>query len=841
VAAKKGAQKSNKTNTGRTEAAQPKQQPAAKVQPVVKEKQEDAVNAPNDIFELAGKRGIYMALGLVVLVAAVVFRDYLFGDKLFLFKDIGSDSLNTFYPLMYNTANYIEKYGLPSWSFSYGMGQNQFAFMLREPFDIFMFMLGKAHLPYGIAWKELLKVVLGGVTFFAYLRTMRLSNYTSIFGSLAFAFCGFMIVGGGWNQFSYEAFNMALLLLAFEQLFMKNKWYLFPVPVAILAIAMPFNLYVYGSYLVVYAVFRCVITDKSVKDGVVLFAKMAGLGIVGLMLAGPFLLENIAAIMESPRGGGGASYYHILSSMPMFETASKLELGTGVMRLFCSDLMGSGSNFKGWTNLLEAPMFYCGIPCVILMPQVFSFLDRKRKIVFGVFLLLWVVPTFFPYFRHTFWLFSGDYYRGYSFFVSLVFIYYATYALEQIIQRKKVNLITLVATVVISIALLNYPFFSDSSFVDSAMLTFVVFIIVVYGVILFLVPRQKHTLYLQYALLAALVLELAYFSSTTINERDVVTKEELHERVGYNDYTLDALKVIKQNDKSFYRVDKAYASSPATLYSLDDGMAQEFYGTSCYTSFNQLHYIDFLKTMGAITDSTEYATRWAMGIMSHALLESENGVKYVLTKKITNPLWKMYYDSLGTYGDVMALRNRFYLPMGYAFRQYVRKSVFDKLHYQKDLVSLRAVVVNDEDVPKMTGLTEFSMNDTIPTTSFNADYYGQWVTALRKDTMVVNKFAESSVSGTVNMSEAGLLYLTIPADNGWTLKVDGQTRNWVEADGGMVGVMLPKGSHTIAMDYHLRYYGKGLLMCLVALIIYGALYMIARRRKLEMESVTITT
>src|SRR3954466_2920481 len=86
-----------------------------------------------DLFEKAGNKGILIALGLIVIVAFLVFKDFILLNKLYLYKDIGSDTLNGAYPLFYNYANYFEKYGLPSWSFEEGMGQNILGSFLRDP------------------------------------------------------------------------------------------------------------------------------------------------------------------------------------------------------------------------------------------------------------------------------------------------------------------------------------------------------------------------------------------------------------------------------------------------------------------------------------------------------------------------------------------------------------------------------------------------------------------------------------------------------------------------------------------------------------------------------------
>jgi len=56
------------------------------------------------------------------------------------------------------------------------------------------------------------------------------------------------------------------------------------------------------------------------------------------------------------------------------------------------------------------------------------------------------------------------------------------------------------------------------------------------------------------ALLIIICVEAILFSYITVNKRFVVTKDELNDKVGYNDYTMEVLKYLQSHDKSFYRI-----------------------------------------------------------------------------------------------------------------------------------------------------------------------------------------------------------------------------------------------------------------------------------------------
>ena len=784
-----------------------------------------------DFFATLGKKAPLFALAVVFLIAFFVYKDYLLFERAFFFKDIGSDSYNYSYPYLYHVADYIANYGVPKWSFSLGMGQSLFPFFLRDPFDIFLFLAGKDRIMFGMVYVELAKILLSGLTFYYYLKTLKLSNFTAITGAMMFAFCGFMVVGGGWYFFSYETFNLALLLLGFEQLFSQKKWAWFTAAIFLICVSQPFNLYVYGLFLAVYAVFRSLQQPEfSAKELGMLFVKMIGFGLLGMLISSPFLIENIVQIMESPRGSGSTSYTQILSSKPMFETADKTQFGSAVLRLFSSDMLGTGSEFRGWMNYLESPMFYCGLPCLLLVPQVFQFLDRRKKVIFGVFLAIWVLPVIFPWFRYAFWLFSGDYYRGYSVILSVVFLYYAANALEMIVEKKKINLIVLIATLVLLFALINYPYF-DENLLNPSVSVFVSFILVVYAVLLFFIGKQSDSTLLKYVFFIAVIFELSYLSGKSVNDRDAITPAELAQRVGYNDYTVDAVKSF-QNDKSFYRIDKTYFSSPAIHASLNDAMVQGYRGTSAYNPFNQVYYIYYLQLMGISEKGNELQSRWASGLASRPILESANQVKYMLAKKEMNPLWRATGDSIANYGDVRVFRNKYRLPLGYSYDRYIAQSVFEPLsNLQKDFITLSACVVKDEDVNKLTGMKPFELKDTVSPNNFSFDLYAQRVADLSRDTLTLDKMTETHISGKVNASDSKMLYLSVPYDKGWQLKVDGQVRDKHIVFAGMTGVFLTRGQHTIELVYDLRYFNKGLILGLVGIIIFVAVWLYESRSK----------
>jgi uncharacterized membrane protein YfhO len=788
---------------------------------------------------------IYLALILITIVAFFVYKDFLLYNKAMLYKDIGSDTLNGLYPIFRHTSDYIFSFGLPSWTFNHGMGQNIYPFFFHGPIDVFLYLFGKNNVAYGIGYIEFFKVVAGGMIFFFYLRTLKLTGYVCIVGALIFSFTGFMILGGTWYLFSSDAVSVALLLLAFEKLFKYNSWYLFPIVIALIGMSMPFKIYLFGVFLLIYASFRFLEEKRNFqyKEYFTLLGKMALLGLLGLLISSAFLFENVLQLIESPRGSGGDSYVKILSSAPVFATGDFVHNVTAIMRLFSNDLLGTGSEFKGWQNYLEAPMFYSGLISLLLVPQAFTFLDKRKKIIYGLFLLIWILPVIFPFFRYSFWLFTGNYYRGFSFFVSLALIYISLQALNNIIRLGKINLLILISSAVVFFIILSYPYFQDADInpINDGLLNFVKIFLIGYALLLIAIKIKNLKEYVPILLLIMLCIELGYLSHITVNNRPVVTKEEMNGKTGYNDYSIEAVDYIKKHDKSFFRIDKNYASSPAMHGSLNDGMVQDYYGTSAYSSFNQINYILFLQAVDIARKGVEEDSRWAQGFSGRPVLESISSVKYRLSKKVNYQDQQIQYDSIAKFGDVTVLLNKYYLPFGFIYDHFITRSEFDQLSTtQKDFTLLRAFVVNDNEKETYSGFSKFDLKDTLPLSGYTWDSYRNYIDELKKDSLNIIERGQTFFKASINLEKKKLLFLSIPYDKGWKVRVNGAKQELKLVDAGMTGVVLDKGNNIIELKYTPRFFRTGLIISLLFLILYIFLVLISRRQKkvvLEISSV----
>jgi len=788
-------------------------------------------------FDKSEKTSRYVLVGILAFVSFLVFREFLLFHRIFMFKDIGSDSLNVYYPNIFGVSNYIRNYGTLSWSFNLGMGQDCTPTAFFDILNALLFLLPPSKMAFMLGYNEVIKIILGGIVFYLFLRKLGNSSFAAIAGAIMFAFSGYMIVGGEWYIFSLEGLETAIVLLGFEFLFQDNKPWLLPIPFFLIGISNPFNLFPISVFLIIYAVFRYLQENRTgIKDLFILFLKIAGLGIIAVAMSAPLLAEHIKAMLESPRVSGTNSYFATLSSTPIFSLVDPVQLGTCIDRFFSSDLLGTSDQFKGYINYLEAPLFYCGIPCLILTPLFFGFLSTREVKLYGGLLAIWLLPIIFPYFRHAFWLFSGDYYRTYSLYVDLVFLIFSAKCLSRIARQDPVKIVLLFSVMLCLILIQFFPFFGEKNVLNTSISFACKIFVLIYAGLLFWISRQGSDIP-KYAFLAVLIIELTWFSSVSANRSAGIKAMEWNDKIGYNDYTGDAVRIVKSMDNSFYRFDKPVGSSPAEHTSLNDGLVQNYYGTSCYSSFNQKYYINYLLAYNVIDPKNESQSRWSAGLTGRPILQSINSVKYIITKEHMTPSQRPGYDSLISTGDVIVYKNNFVLPLGYCYSSYVKFSDFLKMSTNiKDFTSLEAAVIGDSNISELNGLKQFNLKDTVNPQRFTLTMYRDDVNNLKSDTLRITNFNPAHISGELDLKMPKLLYMSIPYDIGWHLTVDGQPHHIILVGNGMTGAMLTPGKHNIQLDYLPPYRNQTEWLALAGLLMYGGLifgYSVRRKKRAD--------
>jgi len=769
------------------------------------------------------KARVALLLSLLCLLSGIVYWDFLTFTHLYLYKDIGSDTVNGFYPLYVHLADYMRAEGWPGWSFNRGMGQNIFPHSIGDPFNLLVVMMGSEYIAYGLVYVQVLKVFLAGIIFYLYLRVLSLEPMAAIIGALFYAFSGFMILGGTWYIFSVDAVYFALLLYAFERYLKDRVWVYFALGVALVAAGMSFNLYLYTMFFLPYCLFRYYLCHGWQPKALFRFLlQLTALAVLGIGVSAVFLVANVQEMLNSPRVLGEVSLFNRLMDKPILRFEGFVHNITAVMRLFSSDLLGTGSQFRGWYNYLEAPMFYCGLLTLLLAPQVFVQLNGKKKIAYALFAMIFILPVIMPFFRHLFWAFSGDYYRLFSIFFALVFLFFGMHGLSFILKTGRVHVGVLVVTLVVLLVMLFSPYMLavgvKVEVVDGDLILLIAALLLVYAMLVLGLKSVKYRQAAQWSLLLVVCVELASFSWQTVNDRSILTAEEMESKAGYNDYSNEAVAAIKKVDSGFYRIGKTYSSGAAMHASLNDAKVQGYFGVDSYHSFNQLNYIRFLDAVDVIGDG-ESATRWAGGITDSPILASFSAVKYVLVKdsRYVKNLAKYGYQLVHKEGDVLVLQNPYYLPFGFTYDSYLNEELLMSLPTSRKRIALiKTAVVKVVGGDVSSQLVPFDSAGI--QSAYSSDAYLGDIRQRHSDVFKINDFSHNFIKGEIALDQPKMLFFTLPFDVGWVASVNGRQVEIQQVNIGFSGILLPVGKHVIELSYHLPYFTGSLIISIVFIV-----------------------
>ena len=72
---------------------------------------------------------------------------------------------------------------------------------------------------------------------------------------------------------------------------------------------------------------------------------------------------------------------------------------------------------------------------------------------------------------------------------------------------------------------------------------------------------------------------------------------------------------------------------------------------------------------------------------------------------------------------------------------------------------------------------------------------------LNDQTLSVDDFSDTHISGHINVKQAGQLVLSIPSEKGWTMKVDGNDAEYEDFSDTFVSIHLDEGEHEIELYY----------------------------------------
>ena len=765
-----------------------------------------------------------------------IFRDYLYGNDLMIFNDIGSDTWQQYIMNYTSIVNHLRDGSFSLWDFNNGLGINQFNFNLFDPFLMLLYgvgvVLGPAHMLLYINVIQILKIMVAAFAFYWFLSQFSFSVPSKMITSYAYALNGFLLVWGQHYQFGTVVIYFPLMLLFCEKFIQKKKGKaLFPVMVFLCGIYSVYFTYMCLAATGLYLLFRILMLDGLTwKERIQRFllgcAEMimgVGMSLVVFLPMAEVLLD-VSSRLESD----GTGLLDFLRQC--FTPYSRKFYLSMLKRMFSSNLQNGYGLAKGpqqyVMNYYEDPVLFCSTLAVFLNVQFLAVLrkadmtKRAKRVLYGVAALI-LVGTALPVGGTVFNYFTLPTQR-YTFVLMTVFLLLMAWMWDYMRKGGKLNLVLILAVT----ALMGWAYWCGyeqagfqeyrtnililtvTGILTAVCLTLLCFlkdtqirnvILGVMGVVLVVnVVSEGGTNYQNRVTMKktdvpaeVMVQETQrYEEMRTSDDKEIKYRAEIEKpqdffREMYRVDLADCLNYLKENDPTFYRVEKDYISGTVSM----DSSGQGYRGISTYNSVMNGNVKEFVETCYPelfFADHNHY-TFW--NNVDDNWLAAFLGVKYILSGNGEPDETK--YKLLDQVGSLYIHENVLDAQTAHFYTQDISEESLKEFCTEENREELLGEAIALEDGTEIGDASEIQ---TLKSEEQETAEQNSSVTldAPQKD---------SVVTGSVHAEADGYALFMIPYEKGWSLTIDGEKAELLRGDIGFLACEVPEGDHTILLTF----------------------------------------
>jgi len=766
---------------------------------------------------------------LQVFTALTIFYVFISGRYYFAYLDIGSDSYAQFVPYAINMAKTMIREGFTGWSFETGLG-SQTSWLMGDTFTLLSQICGPdGVLPLRI-WIYLLKIILGGASFFLLIRLYVARWETTVISALAYSFCGFIVINGQWDPEATVFIFYPLILWAITIHLRHGNVVALPVVIALSLISSVFFVSI-GVFLL----FSCVAFILTSTQPLHIFKfcliKVLPLSAIGYLIAAPYLFPAILQLFDSSRVSGGQSLFEQVVQQSLSINNWPLILAE-IGGIFHKDIFGIGNAYQGYWNYLEGPGFFIGVLLLLIIPQLWNSQVLERRVL--LIAIITISAYFlFPVFRYASMGFAAPYFRVSTLWISLILLMLAAKAVDQVLERGINARLLTISAVTYGFILSLVVFGSKGGDIWMPHVFKILWLLLFAVTVLLLTQRKILTVrLLPAALVCVIYVEAVSISYPSYIEGRSLVSPELR---AYNDGTPKALQIIRDIDKGTFRIEKTYHS-----VSLADSLAQDYMGIKSYF-FHSRGVVDFNIGMSLIapTSSIVNYTNWLPNAGQRFMLNSLLGVKYMISRD-TVP-WPGFV-AINKQPDFQIYRNDMALPLGIVQNKQVTQTAFSKLstfpyaeaNIRRDIAIINTVVV-DKIIPGHGNI--YDIDEFLQAKSMSLqDAYFEPAQALQKTGLQIQQFSSNRITGSISPTEAGILVFSIPFNQGWSLRIDGKETPMMRANFGMLATPVQAGQQSVDLRFKIPGQQTGWLLGALG---FGLFWLIVVRNRRRQNTATI--
>ncbi len=706
-----------------------------------------------------------------------------------------------------------------SYSF-YLLGSPFFWLTIPFPSQWMQFMMGPLYI---------LKFACATLTGYIYLHRYTKTPDTALIGSVLYAFSGFSIYNVFFNHFHEAIVFFPLLLAALDEYMATRRRGLFALAVAACCLVNYYFFVGQVTFTLIYFFLRMLFGDwrLSVRD----FLFLALEAVLGVGISCGLLIPSILAVLQNSRTGNiingwnavlynkNQRYLHILEC---FFFPPDLPARPN----FTPDSESRWASLGAWLPLFS-------------MSGVIGWLQLRRK--HWLKKLLWILfaMALIPGLNSAFQMMNSAYYARWFYMLTLVMALATVMALEdeRVDWKRSITwtlMITLAITAVVgftpvsetvdgektySFGLMQYPT-RFWSYVAVALLSLGVLIY------LFLFRRTSRKAFQRgamWGLSAVAVLYSIFFIALGKTQSDYTWDHLIP--YSLNGGTGIDLPDLQECRSDFYEsLDNAgmfwQVPTIQAFHSIVPGSVMEFYDS-----------IGVQRDVASRPETSHYGLRALTSV--HWLFDDDHDSDFFAGEDSANPSmpgWAYYGNANGF--DIW--ENEYYIPMGFSYDYYITRTEYEALSKGSDstsgdreLMMLRAIVLEEKDVEKYSGLLSHLPQEN---RTCNYEFYYNDCQNRAASACQSFEYTTSGFSATLDTEKEEMVFFSVPYEAGWSAKVNGEPTEIVRVNVGFMAVVVPMGEQVqIEFTYRTPGLVTGIVVTVLSIGLLAAYLILVRR------------
>lgn len=763
---------------------------------------------------------LFVLVFLILISCLAIYYKYIFGNRLFLFQDVGSDTKDS-YLMFYNLyANKLIHHSFSFYDFTSGLGSNIISgqLYLFDPFSIILVITGYlfsiSSIASALIYVNIFKIVCSGIFCYMFLKSHHVSGISNLIASYIYAFNGFIILWGQHYFFATFIVLLPLLLLCIEKCLSNIKY--FPILSLVVCVSIIFGLYFFYMALLLcfaYGLIRYfqIVEVFKFKKFVTVIKNFFIWITLGLGLSSLVMMPVMSQMLEvSGRINNGESLSSKIINT-MFTLYKPEYYKNLFFRFFSNNFQGAGIYYNGFHNYYEGIIVFFSILFIILFPQFIINIFRlkgtklnRAATLIGI--LLSGCVLVFPIFSLVINGFAYPFTRQ-GFLLMPLFAVAIAKTLDEIIVRRIINKKLLLLSMVFCIIVVINRILSieslpvkigSSSYRHQKLFYIGIFAcILIMGISMFLLSLKTKSFIRNTAillLLASVGFNMCSDSFLTNNERKAVLKNSLNYQSLYDSNVEKCIKYIDEIDKSFYRVEKDYTTISRSM----ESMPQQYRSVTFYSSLINKNTIEYKRKILQSKKGLFIALIYKdYSIEQLSLLN----VKYIISK---TSIADKNLQFVKQFGEILLFKNTLANQIGTFFTSSITSAELDKINSVSEInnITKKAIVLDYKskyDKP-INSLTESNVNQS----------------------SIYFKAPENNyiVEGEIDTKVPGMLFVAIPYEKGWRAYLNGKQVQIERANYGFMGLEVNTGKNKIVLKYETPYLYIGIVISIIFLLLY---------------------